>query len=101
MGLMLEVPSAAVHRRPAGARTCDFFTVGTNDLIQYLLAVDRVDPRVSRLYEPLHPAVLRTIDGVVAARRRGTGCPCRSAARWRRTRCTRCCWWASACASCP
>jgi len=66
IGLMLEVPSAAITADLLAPHV-QFFAVGTNDLIQYLLAVDRADPRVSSLYDPLQPAVLRTIDGVVRA----------------------------------
>jgi phosphotransferase system enzyme I (PtsI) len=64
VGLNLEVPSAALTV-DLFAREVAFFSIGTNDLIQYLLAVDRIDPRVSCHYEPLHPAVLRLVRHVV------------------------------------
>jgi phosphotransferase system enzyme I (PtsI) len=66
LGVNLEIPGAAAIVDLL-AREADFFSVGTNDLIQYLLAVDRSDPRVTFAFQPLHPAVLRTLHGIVRA----------------------------------
>ncbi|WP_188399299.1 phosphoenolpyruvate--protein phosphotransferase [Sporomusa sp. GT1] len=66
LGIMIETPAAAVTARELAAE-CDFFSIGTNDLVQYTLAVDRGNPAVSPLYSHFHPAVLRLIDGIVKA----------------------------------
>jgi phosphotransferase system enzyme I (PtsI) len=65
VGGMIEIP-AAVLAMGAFVRKLDFLSIGTNDLIQYTLAVDRSDDAVSHLYDPLHPAVLRLVGLAIA-----------------------------------
>lgn len=68
VGAMIEIPSAAMMAKQI-AHEVDFLSIGTNDLIQYLLAADRASPEMTGYYEPLHPAVLQTLKWVITAAR--------------------------------
>jgi len=69
VGAMIEVPAAAISAN-IFAKQLDFFSIGTNDLIQYTLAIDRIDDQVNYLYDPLHPSVLKLISLTLQAGRR-------------------------------
>jgi phosphotransferase system enzyme I (PtsI) len=65
VGAMIEIPAAALTL-PLFVRRMDFLSIGTNDLIQYTLAIDRVDHEVAHLYNPLHPAILYLLSSTIA-----------------------------------
>lgn len=66
VGIMVEIPSTAVIAKQF-AKEVDFFSIGTNDLIQYTMAADRMNERVSYLYQPYHPAILNLVNNVIEA----------------------------------
>jgi len=66
VGIMVEIPSTAVTAKQF-AKEVDFFSIGTNDLIQYTMAADRMNERVSYLYQPYHPAILNLVNNVIQA----------------------------------
>ena len=65
VGAMIEVPAAALNL-PVFLKYFDYLSVGTNDLIQYTLAIDRADEQVAHLYDPLHPAILQLVANTIA-----------------------------------
>ena len=65
VGAMIEIPAAALTL-PLFVKRMDFLSIGTNDLIQYTLAIDRVDHEVAHLYNPLHPAILHLLANIIA-----------------------------------
>src|SRR5260370_26875391 len=70
IGGMIEIPAAALAL-PIFMRRLNFLSIGTNDLIQYTLAIDRTDDAVAHLYDPLHPAVLTLVAGIIQTATRG------------------------------
>jgi phosphotransferase system enzyme I (PtsI) len=97
IGGMIEIPAAALAISTF-IRKLDFLSIGTNDLIQYTLAIDRTDDTVSHLYDPLHPAVLNLIAYIIKTCNKA-GKPIACAAKWRETCGSRACCSASACAN--
>ena len=94
IGGMIEVPAAAICADIFAAEL-DFLSIGTNDLIQYTIAIDRVNDEVSYLYDPLNPGVLRLISMTLEAGQKTRDFLSRCAARWPAIIATHACCWDS------